>query len=571
MSTNKVAVLPTETLLHRLVAHDVDYIFINSGTDHPALIESIAKCEIKGQKIPEIVNCPHENAAMGLAHGYYFATQKSQAVIVHTNVGLANASMAMINASCNNIPTLVFSGRTPISEKGHFGSRNTPIGYGQEMRDQAAYVREMVKWDFELRLAYQMGDHIDRAYAIANSLPKGPVYLSLPREPLCDEYEVAERELYAKPQMKPTNYQPLKADIDAAATLIIQAKHPVIFAQQGVGSEKAVQLLTKLANNWGIPVLEFWATELSISSNDAMCAGSDPKPWLEQADLIIIIDSLAPWVLKDFTLNKNCKFIQMGPDPLFSKYPVRGYPIDVSLAGMVDQTLSLLLPALEHKTTAAIKQNNQTRHLQVKTINEKNAKQRREFAASGNGSRVSKAFFSQAVGAIAEKYDGIVASELAVAKEYTGLTRYNSYYQEALSGGLGEILPIALGIQLANRDRLVIAALGDGSYMFGNPVACHQIAEAMKLPILIVVANNAKWGAVENGVKALYPDGYAQQMKEMPAVSLFPSPDFAKIAAASNGLGIQVNHGDEVAAALERAVAFIKQEKRFALVEVPYW
>ncbi len=82
-----------------------------------------------------------------MAHGYYLGTGKVQAVMVHTNVGLANAACGVINLANSNIPVLIFGGRTPISEHSHFGCRNTPIGYGQEMRDQAALIRESVKWD----------------------------------------------------------------------------------------------------------------------------------------------------------------------------------------------------------------------------------------------------------------------------------------------------------------------------------------------------------------------------------------------------------------------------------------
>lgn len=164
-----------ELLLHRLQALDVAYIFINSGTDYPPVIEAWAKARATGQKVPELVICPHENAAIGMAHGYYLGTGKVQAVMVHTNVGLANAACGVINLANSNIPVLIFGGRTPISEHSHFGCRNTPIGYGQEMRDQAALIRESVKWDFELRLADQIGEHVDRAWAIASSLPKGPV------------------------------------------------------------------------------------------------------------------------------------------------------------------------------------------------------------------------------------------------------------------------------------------------------------------------------------------------------------------------------------------------------------
>ena len=59
----------------------------------------------------------------------------------------------------------------------------------------------------------------------------------------------------------------------------------------------------------------------------------------------------------------------------------------------------------------------------------------------------------------------------------------------AALGGLGWSFPTALGMQLADLDRLIVATMGDGSYMFANPVACHQIAEALELPILVLVAD----------------------------------------------------------------------------------
>ncbi len=108
-----------ELLLHRLQALDVAYIFINSGTDYPPVIEAWAKARATGQKVPELVICPHENAAIGMAHGYYLGTGKVQAVMVHTNVGLANAACGVINLANSNIPVLIFGGRTPISEHSH--------------------------------------------------------------------------------------------------------------------------------------------------------------------------------------------------------------------------------------------------------------------------------------------------------------------------------------------------------------------------------------------------------------------------------------------------------------------
>src|SRR5690606_15970982 len=92
--------------------------------------------------MPEAVVIPHENAAIGMAHGYYAATGKPQAVMVHTNVGLANTVMGVINAAAEQVPMFVCSGRTPVTETGHLGCRVAPINWGQDMRDQNAMLRE---------------------------------------------------------------------------------------------------------------------------------------------------------------------------------------------------------------------------------------------------------------------------------------------------------------------------------------------------------------------------------------------------------------------------------------------
>src|SRR5690606_21446558 len=129
-------------LLARLKSVGVDYIFANSGTDFPPIIEGLAEASAKDVPLPYALVMPHESAAMGMAHGYYLATGRAQAVMAHTNVGLANCATGAINAAVENIPVLLFSGRTPVTEAGRFGARTVPIGWGQEMRDQAALVRE---------------------------------------------------------------------------------------------------------------------------------------------------------------------------------------------------------------------------------------------------------------------------------------------------------------------------------------------------------------------------------------------------------------------------------------------
>ena len=144
----------------------------------------------------------------------------------------------------------------------------------------------------------------------------------------------------------------------------------------------------------------------------------------------------------------------------------------------------------------------------------------------------------------------------------------NRIFSSPFSGGLGWGVPAALGASLADRKRLSIACIGDGSYIFANPVACHQIAEALELPILIVIMNNGIWNAVRRAARNVYPEGSAIGMNTMPLTSLFPLPDFCQIANASRGWSERVELGDELPAALRRALKVINEEKRHALLEV---
>ena len=208
----------------KLKALGVDYVFANSGTDFPPIIEGLIEAGHKKIDLPTPITCPHENVAMGMAHGYYQISGKPQSVMLHTNVGLANGTNGAINAWCDQIPMILMSGRTPVMEKTRFGARTVPIGWGQEMFDQTALVRECTKWDYELRFPEQVSELFDRAWAISNSTPKGPVYLSLPRETLCEQTPA--EGLDAPSAMQPMITAPDPAALKRAADLLAGAKNP---------------------------------------------------------------------------------------------------------------------------------------------------------------------------------------------------------------------------------------------------------------------------------------------------------------------------------------------------------
>src|SRR5487761_1587924 len=137
-----------EAYLALLADRGIDCLFANAGTDFAPIIEALAKAQASGLKTLRAVTVPHENVAVSMAIGYFLETGRPQLVMVHVNVGTANALCGVMNAWRGNIPVLFSAGRTPFSEEGGvIGARSGEIHWPQEMRDQRSLLREVVKWD----------------------------------------------------------------------------------------------------------------------------------------------------------------------------------------------------------------------------------------------------------------------------------------------------------------------------------------------------------------------------------------------------------------------------------------
>src|SRR5580693_8929729 len=173
-----------EAYLALLADRGVEYLFANAGTDFAPLVEAFAKAARTGTPVPQPVLATHDNLAFSMAHGYAIVTRRVPAVMVHVSVGTANGVCGALNAARDNVPILFTAGRSPLTESGLPGARDVYIHWAQEMFDQAGMLREIVKWDYELRRGDQVPDVVERAMAIATASPSGPVYLSLPREVL---------------------------------------------------------------------------------------------------------------------------------------------------------------------------------------------------------------------------------------------------------------------------------------------------------------------------------------------------------------------------------------------------
>ncbi|WP_417711418.1 thiamine pyrophosphate-requiring protein [Roseibium aggregatum] len=552
-------------LLSRMATLGVDYIFANSGTDFPPVIEGLSEAEAKNIPLPRTVTVPFESAAVAMAHGYTLATGRPQAVLVHTNVGLANTAMGAINAACDNIPMLLMSGRTPTLESGRVGARTVPIGWGQEMLDQSGLIREACKWDYELRFPEQIFDVTDRAHGIAASTPKGPVYVSLPREVLSETIPAAGAE--RRPQMTAAVVEAGTDQITRIASLLAEAEHPVIFAQHGAGSADAFAALSRLTGDWGIPLCQYWAVELALPTTHPMAAGPDPAPLLKKADVVLCIDALAPWSPAQIEPREEATVIQLGPRPLQERSGVRNFRCDLGVTTEIapaivalEAAMAKLLPGHEARVAA-----------RARNIAKANAadQSRRFDAAAGerDGPALTKRWISLTLSETLADRDAAVFSELGCQLPYLRLTRHQSWFDGPHSGGLGWGFPAAMGFALARPEKTVVATMGDGSYMFSNPVACHQIAEALGLSMVVIVLNNTEWGAVRQSVLDIYPDGHASKANAVPLTDLSPSPDFTKVAEASRAWARRVTAPDAFEQALCEALAHVDAKKGLALIE----
>ena len=542
--------MTAESFLGRLAERGVEYVFANAGTDFAPIIEAISR-NSGGRKFPRFVTVPHENVAMAMANGYYRLAGKPAAVMVHVTVGTANTVCGLMNMARDNVPVLLCAGRTPLTETGHEASRNGAIHWGQESFDQGGMVREFVKWDYEMRTGQPAGALVDRALDIAMTEPRGPVYMCLPREVLAND---------AIP-MRRDNVRPLGAEtpaptqhvIEEAAAMLAKAEYPLIVTAALGRSAAAVSALADLAQDFAIPVVQPFATDLNLPTDHPMHLGFETGAHLAQADVILVINSGVPWMPKMAKPKASAKVIHMSVDPLVSRHPFREYEADLLVAGDPIAGLKMLRQALAGAAKAKNGALDSRRKAAAVARDDMFAK-REKFAMSvKDQGPIHPAWLAYCLNKAKSK-DAIVVNELGTSPARLDLTTPLSFLGSGLAGGLGSGIGTALGAKLAAPKREVIACVGDGSYMFGNPVPHHFVSRAENLPTLTVVANNHQWLAVRMSTLAVYPDGAASKANVMPIQDLNPSPDFEKVVESCGGYGEKVDGPDDLTPALTRAL-----------------
>jgi acetolactate synthase-1/2/3 large subunit len=548
-----------EALIQLLVVHGVEYLFLCPGTDTAPVQEAIVSLGREGHTVPKIVPGLYENVALAAAHGYFCVTRKPQAVLVHVDAGTQNLGAMLHDAQRAHAGVLIFAGRTPYTVDGTVpGGRDAYIQWLQDQPDQPGIVRNYVKWSHELARTDTLNYLVPRAVQVAASEPAGPVYMTVAREVLMSPMEGVTIQPPERTRASITGPGDLDG-IETIAEWLADAECPLLIAGDVGRHPEAVEHLTRLAELVGALVSDR-ASPLNLPLTHPLYR-LDLAAEIREADAIVLLDCLVPWIPKLTRPAATARIAQIDIDPVKASIPLWGFPVDLPLVGDTAKALPLLVAAIERRATPERRAAWTTRR---KRLEEDAARARRELAERIEGLRTRSPIHAEricsALGA------ALPADAIVIEEAVTNLPAVRRHIRREQPGtlvspigpGLGWALGGAVGVKLAAPNRLVVSVVGDGSFVFGSPVAALYAAQTAKAPFLTVILNNGGYNASKSPVVSLFPDGASVEENAFPGVRFQGPPDYAALARSCHAYGERVESPAEVEAAIERALTAVR-------------
>ena len=571
----------------------VDYTPLNPGATTRGIHESIVN--YGGNHAPEMITCVHEELAVAMCEGYYLATGRPQATLVHNIVGLQHASKAIYEAFLNQVPMIIIGGTGPLDAS----HRRPWIDWIHTAQVQAQIVRDYVKWDDQPLGAESVAESVLRAYQIAMTEPRGPVYL-------CFDVELQESLLPEDFQLPDlSRFQPPATPwgsedaIEQAAADLLQAKWPVLIAE-GLGhTPGGSDALTGLSDLLAIPVIEV-GTAFNLPNSHPMNVTGANADALKNADLVVAVDvgNLEQLLTRAATeapggatglpragsghtrrfeslLREDAKLVRIGLEDYGAKAWTTSYgrllPADVSILGKGAQVLKSLGDKCREGQDAGVQRRMDARRSRVQEMHDgiyqranQDLKERWWDQKPTATARLS-----------AEVWEAIKNEDwVLVHGSLSGWERRLWDVSDparwvAGGGGTGTGMGVAMGAALAFRGtgKLCVSFQQDGDLLYTGGsmwTAAHH-----EIPMLVVMFNNQSY----------YQDiGHQSAVSRMRERSLEtvgvgvnlqgPVTDFATLARSFSlyGDGPVLEPGD-IAAALKRGIDVVKNEGRLALID----
>lgn len=552
----------TNYVLEGLNEIGIEYLFCNFGTDYAPLIEEMARWRGEGLKYPQMVLCPHENTAVNMAVGYAMVTGRGQAVMVHVDVGTANAAMGLHDACRSRVPLLLMAGKAPYTVRGELpGSRDTYVHFIQEPFDQGAIVRNYVKWEWTLPTGVIVKEVLRRAHTVAHSDPRGPVYLMLPRETLAQTWDAAAVRSFPEERYGATAAGAADSRaVDAIVERLLAAKHPILITSYAGRNAQAPGLIEALAQLAGIRVFESHPSHLNISRASPCFGGMAPGKHLAGADVGLLVDVDVPWIPSDTRENPETWWAHVDVDVVKERFPIWGFSSNLRLPGDSVLILAQVVEALKAKATPAFRDAAAKRlETMTREHGERHAEAAKLAADKGARGAVNPHYLCAELARALGENDILVNESVRNAGlVYRQITRTRPGTSLGFGGGgLGCSGGIALGARLARPDATVVQLVGDGSFYFGNPSSVYAVSQQYRIPIFTVVLDNLGWSAVKESTLRMYPDGAAKSLGEFGS-RLAPDVEYAKICEAAGGYGEMLTDPDAVPAAIQRCLAEVR-------------
>jgi len=540
----------SDALALMLRALDIPYVLLNPGASFRGLHDSLVNT--LGNEHPQMLVCLHEEHAVAIAHGYAKVTGKPLAAIVHSNVGLMHASMAMFNAWCDRMPVLVLGATGPVDA----AKRRPWIDWIHTMRDQGALVRSFVKWDDQPASVTAAYESLLRANVIAQTSPQGPVYVnfdvSLQEEKLASMPSLPDVMRFRPP---PPVHAPPSA-VATAAQWLRDAARPLLLMGRASRDVDAWNARVALAEALGARVL----TDLKVGAafpTDHPLHAAPPGVFLtpeaaatvKDADVVLALDwvDLGGTFRQAFGESKVAsRVIHVSPDQHAHHGAGMEYhalpPADLYLAcdaaTVVDDLLALL-----HDTPRA------------QGVQPQVAPAARAEPASSSISIARVA--SELTRALGDAPFAFTHLPLGWSGDMAHFRHPLEFLGSDGGAGIGAGPGLTVGAALALKDsgRLAVGILGDGDYLMG--VTALWTAARARLPLLIVVCNN----------RSYYNDEIHQErvakIRGRPVENKWigqriddPAPDLAQLARAQCLTGIgPVEAAADLPGALADAVA----------------
>jgi len=544
----------------------VEKIFASPGSDWAPLWEALAMPSAR-EEFPEYLSSRHEETALAMASGYAKSTGKLPAVVLHTTVGALHATMGMRAALHERIPMVLLAGESiTFGERPGYGIGPQWLRLLADVGGPARLVSPCVKWSFGLNDSALLAATIERACRIATSAPGGPAFVSIPTEFLMDSHP----EEAARSSAPVRNPAADPAALDELAQMLCAAKRPVILTEELGKDPAAVERLVELAETLGAPVFDAWQPGyMNFPRGHSLYGGVAPdmKALLEESDLLFCVETVVPAHPPALLSGSRTRVAFLGEDPLHTHLPYWGFRNDLSIAGALEPSLALLCERIARALPKG------SRSAIAREWTERNAKSNEQWRekgrAGGTAARIESAWIGHELNAVLP--EGAIVVDETITHRHDVLRQLERLapggFISASYGGLGMGIGTALGAKVARPARTVVATIGDGAFFYNPVIASFGAAQELKLPLLVVLFNNAGYLSQKLDVVREYPDGWAVRSEQFAGLSIAPRPDYPALARAFGGYGETVERPADARPALLRGLDAVSKGN-LALIEM---